>query len=72
MVRDVVSFNASLGYRFKQEAPRLLRHSSIRLGVVNLTDQAPPLGTGGFGYSPGVSQSLLAGRTWSLEIAKPF
>jgi outer membrane receptor protein involved in Fe transport len=69
-VRDVVSFNASLGYRFKQEAPRLLRHSSIRLGVVNLTDQEPPLTSGATGFSAAVHGSLFQGRTWTIELTK--
>ena len=70
VVRDVVSFNASLGYRFKQEAPRLLRHSSIRLGVVNLTDQEPPLTSGATGFSAAVHGSLFQGRTWTIELTK--
>jgi hypothetical protein len=44
----------------------------VSLGLVNLTDKAPPIGSGGFGYSPGVSQNLLSGRTWSLELTKAF
>jgi outer membrane receptor protein involved in Fe transport len=44
----------------------------VRLGVANLTDKAPPISSGGFGYNPGVSQSLLAGRSWSLELSKSF
>ena len=70
VVRDVVSFNASLGYRFKQEAPRLLRHSSIRLGAVNLTDQEPPLTSGATGFSAAVHGSLFQGRTWTIELTK--
>ena len=70
VVRDVVSFNSSLGYRFKQEAPRLLRHSSIRLGVVNLTDQEPPLTSGATGFSAAVHGSLFQGRTWTIELTK--
>jgi outer membrane receptor protein involved in Fe transport len=70
VVRDVISFNSSLGYRFKQEAPRLLRHSSIRLGVVNLTDQEPPLTSGAVGFSAAVHGSLFQGRTWTIELTK--
>ena len=65
-----VSFNSSLGYRFKQEAPRLLRHSSIRLGVVNLADQEPPLTSGAVGFSAAVHGSLYQGRTWTIELTK--
>ncbi len=72
VVRDVVSLNASLGYRFRQDAPGLLRHSSVRLGVVNLADQEPPLTSGATGYSGSVHGSFLAGRTWTLEVTKQF
>ena len=70
VVRDVVSFNGSLGYRFKQEAPRLLRRSSIRVGVVNLADQEPPLVSGATGVSASVHGSLYQGRTWTIELTK--
>ncbi|MDP3071688.1 MAG: TonB-dependent receptor [Opitutaceae bacterium] len=72
IVSSTMTYNATLGYRFGAESARWLRGSRVRLGIVNLTDKEPPLASGGFGYSPGVSQNLLAGRTWSLEIAKPF
>lgn len=72
VVREVVSFNASLGYRFKQEAPRLLRNSSIRLGVVNLSDKEPPLTAGAVGFSAAVHANLFQGRTWTVELTKQF
>ncbi len=72
IVSSTMTYNASLGYRFGADAAKWVRGSRVRLGIVNLADKEPPIASGGFGYSPGVSQSLLAGRTWSLEIAKPF
>jgi iron complex outermembrane receptor protein len=71
-VHDVVSFNGSVGYRFKQDAPRMLQHTSFRLGVINLTDKEPPLVSGAFGYSASVHASLFAGRTWTFEVTKQF
>ncbi|MCX6955742.1 MAG: TonB-dependent receptor [Verrucomicrobia bacterium] len=71
-VHDVVSFNSYVSYRFNAQAAKWLRESSIRLGVVNLTDKEPPLVSGAFGYSAGVHGSLFAGRTWSLELTKRF
>ncbi len=70
VIRDVVSFNASVGHRFKQEAPRLLRNSSIRLGVINLTDREPPHSSDQIGFSAGVHGSLFQGRAWTLELTK--
>ena len=62
----------SESYRFGANASPWFRGTRVRVGVVNLTDQPPPLASGGFGYNPGVSQNLIAGRTWSLELARSF
>jgi len=72
VVRDVVSLNASVGYRFKPEAMRVLRNSSIRLGVVNLTDREPPHTSDQIGFSAGVHGNLFQGRAWTLELTKPL
>jgi outer membrane receptor protein involved in Fe transport len=66
-----ISYNTSVGYRFSSTTS-WLRGTRVRLGVTNLTNQAPPLATGGFGYSPGVSQNLLAGRAWFFEATRSF
>jgi len=69
---STITYHLSVGYRFGASASPWFRDTRLRVGVVNLSDQAPPLATGGFGYSPGVSQNLLAGRSWSLELTKAF
>ncbi len=71
-VHDIVTFNSFVSYRFNNQAAKWLRDSSVRLGVVNLTDKEPPLTSGAFGYSASVHGSLFAGRTWSLELVKRF
>jgi len=72
VIDPVVSANLSLGYRF--DATSRLGDTRLRFGIANLTDERPPLSANsdGFGYDPSVSQSLLNGRTWSLEIASRF
>jgi len=72
VIDSTLTFNASLGYSFGSNASAWLRSSRVRLGVTNLTDKEPPLASGAFGYDPGVSQSLLAGRTWTLELTRSF
>lgn len=75
VIDPVVSYNLSVGYRFGEASPGWMRDTRVRLGVVNLTDEEPPLSAAGsdnFGYDPSVSQSLLAGRSWSLEFVKKF
>lgn len=72
IVQDSITYNASVKYSFKKDAPKLLRETAIRLGVINLLDKEPPLTSGNFGYSSSVYTSLLAGRTWTLDITKRF
>ena len=72
VIEDTLTFNLSLGYSFGPQSSSWLRKSRIRLGVSNLLDKEPPLASGGFGYDPGVSQNLLAGRTWTLDLTRSF
>jgi iron complex outermembrane recepter protein len=72
VVESTISYNLSVGYRFESRPSSWLSGTRVRLGVANLTDKAPPISSGGFGYSPGVSQNLLAGRSWSFEVIKKF
>ena len=72
VIDSTLTFNLSVGYRFGAEAPSLLRNIRVRVGAVNVLDEEPPLASGGFGYDPGVSQNLLAGRTWTLDVTKSF
>jgi outer membrane receptor protein involved in Fe transport len=75
VIDPVVSYNLSVGYRFGESAPGWIRDTRVRLGIVNLTNEEPPLSASGsdnFGYDPSVSQSLLTGRSWSLELVKKF
>jgi outer membrane receptor protein involved in Fe transport len=69
---DTLTYNASLGYRFGANANSWLRQTRVRLGVVNLTDKAPPLASGQFAYNPAVAGGLIVGRTWTLELTKYF
>jgi outer membrane receptor protein involved in Fe transport len=72
LMGSTLTYNLSLGYRFENRARSWLRGTRVRVGLVNLTDVAPPIASGGFGYSPGVSQNLLAGRSWTFEFAKSY
>jgi outer membrane receptor protein involved in Fe transport len=72
-IDPTLSFNATLGYRFGATAPAPLRRMQVRLGAINLNDEEPPLTSSeGFGYDASVSQNLLAGRTWTIELTRSF
>ncbi len=70
-VHDSLTYNAFAGYQFGRNAPKWLRSSSIRFGVINILDAKPPLSSGATGY-PTAVYSLLPGRTWTTEITKRF
>jgi len=72
VVHAVTSFNASIGYRFSAERAPFLARTSVRLGVVNLTDRQPPLTSGAAGYSAAVHGALYAGRTFTGECTRSF
>lgn len=72
VIEDTLTFNLSLGYSFGSQSSTWLRNSRVRLGISNLLDEEPPLASGAFGYDPGVSQNLLAGRTWTLDLTRSF
>jgi outer membrane receptor protein involved in Fe transport len=73
-IEETWSFNGFAGRRFDSGNGSWFDQSEVKLGVVNLTDEAPPLAAGfdGFGYSSGVHGRLLPGRTWTLELVKRF
>lgn len=72
IMRDTLSFNTSIAFRFDARANPWLRQTKVRLSVINLTNLAPPLSSGQFGYSPSVTGGLVVGRTWTLELSKSF
>lgn len=72
VIDPVTTYNLSVGYRFEATNNTFLNDTRVRLGIANLTDEQPPLATGAFGYDPGVNQTLLSGRTWSLEVSRRF
>lgn len=65
--------NLLAGYQFGENAPAPVRRTLVRIGVTNLNDLEPPLASSeGFSYDASVNQSLLPGRTWTLELTRRF
>lgn len=50
----------------------LLSDTTVRLGVLNLTNEEPPLAVDSRGYSTSVYNSVARGRIWSLELSRKF
>lgn len=72
IVDPFTTYNLSVGYQFDNTQSPLLRDTRVRLSISNLTDEEPPLSSADFGYDPSVSQSMLSGRSWALEISHQF
>jgi len=72
VIDPFISYNLSVGYEFDGARDALLRDTKLQLAIANLTDKEPPLAAGDFGYDPSVSQSLLTGRSWNLQISRRF
>ena len=72
VVDSFVTYNLSVGYEFDGSSFAMLRDTRLRFGVSNLADKEPPLASESFGYDPSVSQSLLTGRSWNLQVTRKF
>jgi len=70
-VASTVTENAFLSYTFSG-TNRILEGGTVRVGVNNLSNRAPPLTSDAAGYDPTVYQSLAQGRVWSLALTKKF
>ncbi|MBE7539213.1 MAG: TonB-dependent receptor [Opitutaceae bacterium] len=66
------TFNLTGAYDFGKSSMWFLRNTKLRVGVINLTDKAPPLASESFGYDATVSQNVAAGRTWTVEFTRTF
>ncbi|MDP1930804.1 MAG: TonB-dependent receptor [Gammaproteobacteria bacterium] len=72
VIDSVITYNLSVGYEFDGARSAILRDTRLRVGVINLTDKEPPLSSDNFGYDPSVSQSMLSGRSWNVQITRRF
>jgi outer membrane receptor protein involved in Fe transport len=69
VVHDTKSYNIFVSYRFAAEN-RMLRDTTVRLGVNNLFDAEPPLSSDSRGYDPGIHNPLARGQTWSVQVTR--
>jgi iron complex outermembrane receptor protein len=71
LVSDSMSYNAYVGYRFRAKN-KWIGNTAVRVGVVNLLDEEPPLSSDSRGYDPSVYNLMARGRTWSLQVTRQF
>lgn len=72
VIDSFITYNLNVGYEFDGAQNELLRDTRVRFAIINLTDEEPPLASDAFGYDPSVSQSLMSGRSWNVEITRKF
>ena len=69
VVRDSLSYNAYVSYRFRT-ANKWTNGTQVRLGVVNLLNEKPPLSSDSRGYDPSVYNQMARGLSWSVQVTK--
>ena len=69
-IKSSIQTNAFVSYKLKRAG--VFDNTTLRLGVVNLTNEAPPLSSDPAGYDPAVYQSMAEGRAYSLRVTKDF
>lgn len=69
LVDDTLTFNANVSYRVRAKN-KWIGDTTVRLGVVNLTDEEPPLAPDSRGYTTNQYTSLARGRIWSVELSR--
>jgi outer membrane receptor protein involved in Fe transport len=67
-IKSSIAGNAFASYKLTFGG--LFDNTTIRVGVNNFTNAAPPLSSDAAGYDPTVYQSMAEGRTWSLRFTK--
>lgn len=73
MIDPTFTCNLLVGHQFGDAAPAFIRRTLVRVGVTNLNNLTPPLASSeGFSYDASVNQSLLPGRTWTVEVTRRF
>ncbi len=71
--RDSETYNAFVSYRLgKSDIRSWLRDTSLRVGVNNLFNAAPPLSDDNNTYEPALYNALAKGRMYSVTVTKKF
>lgn len=71
LVDDTLTYNANVSYRIRSKN-KWLGDTTVRLGVINLLDEEPPLAADSRGYTTNQYNSLARGRIWSVELSRKF
>jgi outer membrane receptor protein involved in Fe transport len=69
LVDDTLTYNANVSYRFRS-TNKWIGDTTIRLGVINLLGDEPPLAADSRGYSTNQYNTLARGRVWSVEFSR--
>jgi outer membrane receptor protein involved in Fe transport len=71
LVDSTLTYNANVSYRFRSQN-KWFGDTTVRLGVINLLDEDPPLAADSRGYTTNQYNSLARGRVFSVELSRKF
>lgn len=70
---DQLQINTGVSYRFSNASNKLLKGTTVRLGINNVLDEEPsPANVTGSGYAGGTGSSLWVGRAYTLNLSRDF
>jgi outer membrane receptor protein involved in Fe transport len=72
LIEDTLNYNVGLSYRYDHTAPIWVRDTTFRVGVINLLDEKPPVGSGNFGFDTSVYNQLAIGREFTFDLTRHF
>jgi outer membrane receptor protein involved in Fe transport len=72
VIHDTLNYNLGVSYKIGHRENFWIRDTSLRLGVINVLDEKPPLSPNNLGFNTAAYLQLAVGRQFTFEIARHF
>jgi len=72
VIKDTLNYNLGVTYNFAHSENFWIRDTSVRLGVINIMDEKPPLAPNNLGIDTTAYLQLAVGRQFTFEISRHF
>ncbi len=72
IIGDTLNYNLGVSYRFAHNENFWIRDTSVRIGVINLLDEKPPLAPNNLGIDTTAYLQLAVGRQFTFEVSRHF
>jgi outer membrane receptor protein involved in Fe transport len=70
VTKSTLNYNTGVSYTFPHQESFWLRDTTVRLGVINLLDEKPPLAPNNLGFDTALYLQLAIGRQFTFEITR--